>query len=341
MALLLAACAPAVETSPPVSLSYSAEGVRGDVPSPPADPRPAVVWPLTGLDATSASEEDLSRPALSVKIENSSEGRPQENLQYADIVYEEYVEGGIARLVAVYHSTIPDSVGPVRSMRPMDKNIVGPLLGPLVFSGAQPGFISQNSAAGIEQITQDLGDYGFYRTQDKPAPHNLHAHLDKIYEQTSSDDPAPPAQWDFAYPDAYATAQKSGSTASQIDLVLSGYSHPSWTWDPTTSLWKRYEWGDAHRTTDGTQISATNVVVLRVKITYNSSGGGAEVPETLLAGESGSGWLVSGDKAIEITWSKNGMRDPIVMQADGQDVSLMPGQTWVELVPESGTVGIS
>ncbi|MDN4471396.1 DUF3048 domain-containing protein [Demequina zhanjiangensis] len=340
MAILLAACAPAVETSPAVDLTYGAQEVRGVAPSPPEDPRPAVAWPLTGTDAAGVSEADLNNPAISVKIENSAEARPQENLQFADVVYEEYVEAGISRLVAVYHSQMPDTVGPIRSMRPMDKNIMGSYQGPLVFSGAQGGFIQQNANAGLVQITQDRGDYGFYRTSDKRAPHNLHGRMADFLEQ-AGDSPAPPAQWDFAYPDEYATAQVGGETVSSIRIIMSGWAHPSWDWDAESGTWLRSEWDSPHVTTDGTRLSATNVVILRVRIVTNGTGGGSGVPETLLAGESGEGQLISGDKAIDITWAKGGMRDPIVMKADGQEVSLMPGQTWVELIPIASSVTVS
>ncbi len=341
IAIMLAACAPAVESTPATTISYEAEGARASAPAAPDDPEPEVAWPLTGLDASDASEDDLSKPALAIKIENSAEARPQENLQYADVVYEEYVEAGISRLVAIYHSQIPESVGPIRSMRPMDKNIMGSYLGPLVFSGAQNGFIYQNASAGIIQITQDRGDYGFYRTSDKAAPHNLHGYLSDFYEQ-AEDAPAPPAQWDFAYPEEYATAQAEGTKATNVSIIMSGWAHPSWDYDKKTGLWMRSEWEQPHVTTDGTQISATNIVILRVTIRTNTSGGGSGVPETLLAGYSGEGQLITGNKVVDIEWSKDDMTDPIELTTtDGEEVSLAAGQTWVELIPWSGSVTIS
>ncbi len=323
-------------------LSYSPGAQRAAGPSAPADPTPEVAWPLTGLDASGASEEALAQPALAIKIENSEDARPQENLQYADVVYEEYVEAGISRLVAVYHSNFPESVGPVRSMRPMDKNIMGSYLGPLVFSGAQPGFISQNRSAGIFQISQDLGDYGFYRKSGRSAPHNLHAYPEDLLEQ-SGDTTTPPAQWAFAYPDAGATAQVQGRDVSSVAIIMSGWAHPGWNWDANSGTWLRTEWDAPHVTMDGTQLYATNIVIMRVDITYNRSGGGASVPETMLAGRSGSGTLISGSKAVDITWSKgSSVTDKIIYKtADGKEVSLMAGNTWVELIPNSGSVTIN
>src|SRR5690606_17346764 len=120
MMVALSACAPQTSSSPAVTHTLEPRENRAIAPSPPPDPRPEVIWPLTGADAVGTPGDVLNRPALSIKIENSADARPQINLQYADVVYEEYVEYGISRLIAVYHSDWPEQVGPIRSMRPMD-----------------------------------------------------------------------------------------------------------------------------------------------------------------------------------------------------------------------------
>ncbi|MDR1798341.1 MAG: DUF3048 domain-containing protein, partial [Bifidobacteriaceae bacterium] len=94
-------------------------------------------WPLTGLPG-----EVVERPAVAYKIENSPEARPQTGLDQADVVWETIVEGGIPRYIAVFHSKIPDVVGPVRSIRPMDGPIVCPTKGLLAFSGGKTHFIN-------------------------------------------------------------------------------------------------------------------------------------------------------------------------------------------------------
>ena len=71
------------------------------------------------------------RPAVAVKIENSIDARPQTGLNSADIVWEEVVEGGVARYLAVFDSKLPPVIGPVRSVRPMDPAIAAPAARPL------------------------------------------------------------------------------------------------------------------------------------------------------------------------------------------------------------------
>lgn len=340
LALVLAACSsPEVVEPPATTPSVEAPTpVRSAAPSPPANPRPDVVWPLTGIDAEGANEADLQRPALSIKIENSAAARPQDNLQYADIVFEEQVEAGVSRFVAVYHSDVPETVGPIRSMRPMDKNIMGSISGPLIFSGAQGRFISGTRDTGQAMIAQDTGGSGFFRVSDKRAPHNLHGRTADFYAQ-SSDLPAPTEQFEYAYPAEDSNVQTAGTEISNIDLNLSGHQKPSWDWNG--ELWMRSEGSSPHVTKDGTQLSTTNVVVLWVDVRPTGRGpGGGSVPETIVVTDSGTGWAASGNKYIPITWSKAGQFEPFVLTTeDGDPVTLMPGQTWVELAPQSGGAG--
>ncbi len=139
----LAACAPQEIIQPDVTLTQVPYEHRVAVPSPSVDPMPSVVWPLTGLDATSADAATVQRQAIAVKIDNSTgvhKAIPQAGLDQADIVFEEYMaRGGWTRFVAVFHSQWPALVGNARSLRPMDPYIFGSFYGTLAFSGAAPG----------------------------------------------------------------------------------------------------------------------------------------------------------------------------------------------------------
>lgn len=333
--LVVAGCASDAPDST-ATVSATPSPSRTTAPTPPSNPRPDVIWPLTGEDATEADREDLALPAVSVKIENSTQARPQSNLAQADIVFEEYVEYGISRLIAVYHSTVPDSVGPIRSLRPMDQNIIGSLEGPLVFSGAQGRFINSARSSGLTLIAQDTGATGFFRTTDKPAPHNLHGRMADFLAQ-SGDLTTPPEQWQFAYPAEESTVVTQGEQISEIDITMSQRANPRWEWDADQDAWLRYEGGSAHATAEGARITATNVVMLWVDVRYTDSNGGSSVPETIVVTDAGTGYVASGDRLVEVTWSKAGQFDPyVILGPDGEEVSLMPGQTWVELVPQSG-----
>jgi len=328
-----------------VAMSLAACGSEDTAPAaaststtpPPPPPPPPVYWPLTGLE----SGEVAARPALAVKIENSVDARPQTGLNSADIVWEQVVEGGITRFVAVYHSTVPAEVGPVRSLRPMDAAIAGPLDGLMAFAGGLRPFVDAATAEGL-QVLGDEGS-GFYRVKTRYAPHNLYADPAKLLARAdAAHQTAPAAQFTVAAPDQQSTAVVAGAPAAALTLKLSGVSHPRWTWDPA-GQWLRAEGNTPAVEADGTPLRAANVVVLRVAVfnTQFRDPAGNPVPETQMVG-TGEALVATGGRTLTATWTKNAAGEPVALTgADGQPVLLAPGNTWVELVPtRTGSVTV-
>jgi len=331
-AVLATACA--AEEITPAKVTFTPDPVvtRSPAADPPEDPIPSVVWPLTGLDASDASEADLARIAIAVKIPNDpSHSRPQKNLEYADIVFEEYVEAGIPRLVAIFQSTHPEEVGPVRSMREMDPNIVGSFGGPLVFSGANSYVLKYARNTGQLLIAEDVGSSGFFRTKDRKAPYNLHVTLADVVAQ-SPGVVAPAQQFAYAYPAELATATTVGTPFSRMSLRFSKYGEPKWDWDATTGTFLRSEFSDPDVTVDGTRISAANVMVLFVNIHLSNT-----LPVSEMIVSNSPGFLATGGKYVPILWSKADRTSGYVITLeDGTPITLAPGQTWIELIPNGG-----
>lgn len=334
IAALLAGCAPAEIT--PATVTYVEEHPtdRTFAPAPPDDPVPAVAWPLTGVDASGATDDARAIPAIAIKIPNDAKAQPHYNLEFADIVFEQYVEGGVPRFVAVYHSNIPETVGPVRSMREMDPNIVGSFGGPLVFSGANPNVLGYAKGTGQKLLSEDTGNKGFFRTKDRVAPYNLHVRLATILEQ-STELSAPAPQFSFAYPADTATAALEGTPTSHIDLRFSGHGEPGWDWDEASGTWLRTQFGDPHVSAAGTRLSATNVIVLHVTVKTHWA-----LPVSEMIVSNAPGYVATGGKYIPILWSKADRTAPYVITTeDGRPVQLAPGQTWIELIPNAGVKG--
>jgi hypothetical protein len=328
-----AGCGAAGETSAAADTPSSSSAV----PAPP----PPVLWPLTGLESGTVAP----RPALAVKIENSVDARPQTGLNDADMVWEEVVEGGITRYVAVYHSTLPAEIGPVRSVRPMDPAIAAPLRGLFAFSGGQGPFVAAVADAGMQVVSQGAGAAGYYRIDSREAPHNVYADPTALLAQADANhSAAPPAQFDMAATADQATALAAGTPTASLALTLSGLSHPTWTWNGGDGSWVRAEGTTPAVGADGAPLHATNVVVLRVDVVATSAvdPAGNPVPETMLVG-SGEALVATGGKTLPVTWAKNSVTDRMVLLGpDGNPVRLAPGTTWVELVPNKGgavTVG--
>lgn len=294
-------------------------------------PAPVVYAPLTGVVAADPSV--LARPSLAAKIDNHPSARPQVGLETTDIVFEELVEGGLTRYVAVWHSNVPAELGPIRSIRPMDPDIISPLGGIVAYSGGQERFVVMMRNTPVHNAIhgQRDADPFMYRGKNAPAPHNVLVKAQELVSQRT--DLAPPQQhFSFADSALAATAAREGSPVAGIDLRFGSASTPSWRWDAAAERWMRSQSAKPDTDFAGAQLSAVNVVVVRVPVTVSQS-----VPKTELIG-SGEAWVLSGGKAVHATWSK-GDRDAVIRLVDdtGAVVRLAPGNTWVELVPNAGS----
>jgi hypothetical protein len=326
--LSLAACSSGGSPSPTVT-----PGSTADKGVPPEPTMPSA-WPLTGV----RSDDVAARPALAVKIENSPEARPQTGLEDADMVWEEVVEGGITRFVAVYHSTLPKAVEPVRSVRPMDPDVVAPLGGILAYSGGQTPFIKAVEKSGTQSVIMDRGDEGFSRDPDRAAPHNVVGDPKAFLDQADGDRTVPPpAQFRYAAEAGEGTAGTDGSKAATVDVVLSPAQRSVWDWSGKEKQWLRSEGSRESVASSGARHAATNVLVLSTDVvdTRYKDPAGAPVPRTELVGK-GKGVLASAGKSVPVQWSKKDQASPVELTRDGEPVELDPGSTWVELVPRDG-----
>jgi len=291
----------------------------------------ATVAALTGEAIEPGS---LSRPALSAKIDNHPSARPQVGLDEADIVFEELVEGGLTRYVAVWHSTLPAEIGPVRSVRPMDPEIVSPFGGVFAYSGGQVRFIQMMQEAPVYNAIHGQPDTEdtFYRTSAKVAPHNVLVKAPELIDQHLNL-PAPEAQFAYAASVEESTAVVAGSALTSMNPRFSGFSSPTWEWDGTQGVFLRFQTnGAADSASSGNQIFATNVVVLQVGIDVVE-----DIPTTRLVNQ-GTGWVATGGSIVEINWFKATPESPIVLTtADGEEVRLGVGNTWVELIPNESS----
>jgi hypothetical protein len=324
---LLAACTQGTDTEPPEPTSPTGE-TGGETP---AEVIVGDTAPLTGLPLGDA---DLNRPSLAAKVDNHPAARPQLALDRADIVFEELVEGGLTRYVAIWHSDLPPEIGPVRSVRPMDPDIVSPFGGILAYSGGQQRFVEAMLRTPVESAIhgQSNVDDFFYRSPDKVAPHNVIVRAVELIANFA--DKAPPKQqFVYAADPTSATAVTSGEAVAGFTTRFSSFQAPGWDWSGSDGAFLRSQTnGAADVALTGQRIGATNVVSIFVDIQVIQ-----DIPTTFLVG-SGSGFVATGGHIVPVTWSK-ASPDAVIELRDsaGQGVTLAPGITWVELLPAPGS----
>jgi hypothetical protein len=305
------------------------------VVKPPAAPQR---WPYTGLDAVDGAE--LNRRPLSVKIENSPASRPQFNLSSADVVYESVTEGGITRFNAIYHSTLPDRIGPVRSARLSDLWVVPQYNALFAFSGASSSVNSAVRNAGLSNLSQDAGvSKPYSRSSQRKAPHNLILDPTVAYSEAANRSMTMTGQ---LKPLQFGRAEDSTgtATAAQVTIPFSKANTVNWDYDETNGNYLRANNGAAHMDgATGNQLTADNIVVMWAKhaATRGRDKTGSTTYDITLGGE-GRVTILRDGKRYDGTWVAEADSPPRFKDADGKPIKLKPGRTWFQVIELNGAL---
>jgi hypothetical protein len=326
----------------------------GDKPVEAADPpstqdatttsKPAPpTYPLTGVPIDNAAL--AQHPAVVVKMDNSPDARPQSGINDADVVYELLVEG-ITRYALVFHSQAEvDPVGPVRSARSSDIELLANLGGPLIaWSGANPGVTNEVYTAVdngfFVNAGQDAVPGEYHRDNSRKAPHNLYTSINGLLAAAApAGAAAPPPLFRYRAP---MTPYVGGSVPAPGYVVDFGSGvRADYVWDAERFGWDRFQVDESHPRPDsatvdgnGVQVAPQNVVVLFLP--YGQSPSDSRSPMALSTGE-GDAIVLTEGKAITGRWKRpNPLLGWELVDQGGNPILLSPGRTWVAL-PEVGS----
>ncbi len=292
-------------------------------------------YPYTGRPATTAEDQAaLSRSALVVKVDNHPSARPQTGLDDADLVFDVRAEG-VTRFAAVFHSVVPDPVGPVRSSRTSDFDILRGLDTPIYASSGGNAYVARNlRTLPIVELT-NLTRTEYFRDFSRPAPHNLYINGSDLYELAPDDLPAPQPWFLYRPPGRDEPPAGAVTVTGPVTIAFTGSPTVTHTWDGSVEGWLRTQDSNPHTTAGGDQLAPENVVVMVTD--YSTSPADAISPEVRSTGSGPvvvltNGWAVAG------TWERPTAEDkPNLLDSDGNPILLTPGRTWV-LMPERGQV---
>lgn len=288
--------------------------------------------PLVGI-VLGEGETSPDRPAIVVKVDNSPPAHPQSGLNEADIVFEEIVEFGVTRFAAVFHSQGADLVGPIRSGRTQDVDMLGGLNRPLfAWSGGNPGVTKAIADSDFVNLNAEFTP-GYLRTSDRPPPHNLYADTDVLWALAPADAARPLAMFQYLEPDENVGGKGIDQSNSSGAEVTVGSKQVRWDWSPESQTYLRHQNGEAHYTSSTGQVSTANLVVLKMQ--YVPSRVDARSPEAQTIGE-GKAWVLTGGKAIAGHWERDSRTGEFrLLQGVGDEakpIKLTPGRTFVELM---------
>lgn len=271
-------------------------------------------------------------PVLVVKIDDTAQAHPQIGLDRADLVYIEEVEGGLTRLAAVFSSQIPAQIGPVRSARISDIDLLSQY-GHVAFaySGAQSRMFPVIASANLENLGAQRESPTIYtRDTIRFAPVNLilqaNLLMSKLVDQKISIVTSKNMGWTFG------PAPVGGEPVLSVKLKWPANTYTA-IWSPTESRWLLVHADNPDFAADGGQLGPTTLVIQIVSITpskYHDKFGGV-TPFSATIG-SGTGYVLRDGLAFKAMWSRSDATSGTTWTLpDGTPIPFAGGQVWVAM----------
>jgi hypothetical protein len=289
-------------------------------PTSAPPPPPPLVSPFTGKRIKA-----LHR-VLVVKIDNVVDARPPTGLTAADLVYLIPVEGGLSRIFAVFSSHFPGVIGPVRSTREDDIELLRQFGRPaFAYSGAQSHLLPVVHRARIVDLYSGRVG-GYYRDPNRVIPHNLYAHTRQLLTEARHASKAHSIGFRFGPP------PPGGKRRSSLSVAYPAASF-SFRWSARKAKWLVSMDGAPARSTEDGQLRAATVVIQYTKVrTSRFLEEGVPPPYAESTG-SGTATVLRGGKAYRIHWSRpkanGGTR---FTTRSGHPMTFARGQVWIVLI---------
>jgi len=281
---------------------------------------------LTGLPGTNGT-------VLAVKIDDTMEAHPQIGIEAADLVYVEQVESGLTRLLALYTSEYPEFIGPIRSARISDIDLLAQF-GKVAFaySGSQTKMRPVLAAANLNILSAERNPPSiFARDESRVAPVNMILYIEKLFQQAKdklkmslislSNSP-----WEFG---------KLSEKAVDVSSAKIKWPNAKYEviWDRNNSCWNLIQNGELEVTTSGSNLCIQNAIIQKVKIEpsiYGDKFGGI-TPISQTVG-SGTAVLLRDGKYLNLRWQRDDASQFTKwVDEEGQRIKITPGKTWIFL----------
>lgn len=299
------------------------------IPKPPA---PKFYSPLTG--ELVADQAATTQDVTAVMIENSPDARPQSGLKNSGVVFEAIAEGGITRFAVLYQQEKPTLVGPVRSVRMYFVDWIAAFNASIAHVGGSLAALNEVRNGNYRDIDQFFNGSYYYRATDRYAPHNVYTTFNNFDALNAAKGYTSSTFTGFTRKDSVAATTP---TATSISVDISGdLYNSSYVYNATTNTYDRSEGGAPHMDREAGQISPRVVIVMTIPERTVLEDGYREQIDAIGSGKA----VIFQDGTVQqVTWSKASMTDQIKFtDANGADVPLARGQTWLTSIPENGGV---
>jgi hypothetical protein len=306
-------------------------------------PPPAILGPTPTLNTPTATPSSTSTPAASAPVslltgltDSGSgtavvvpvllqAGRSAVGLENADIVSVEYAENGSVRLVGAFESKPSTKVGPLTQVRPSDAKLFAQITPIFTETGSPVGFRDAVHGAHLSLDSAQAGREGFSNSGG-----TFYVDTTKVRVPGSTRVSTPL----FMYSAPGASVGSGAKTTQKLVVTVPGHATETWQYDASAKLWRA--------NLSGTAVSATNLVVLSVPYTTKDV---SALKSTLTWANPlgrGDARVVAGNQMVTGIWSKTAFASGLNMLSAAQQIpELVPGRTWILLVPPQSTVTAS
>ena len=278
-----------------------------------------------------------NKQILVVKIDDTNAAHPQIGVESADVVYVEQVEGGLTRLAAIYTSKLPPLIGPIRSARISDIELLAQFgrVG-FAYSGAQSKMRPVIAAANLENLSAERNPPSIYgKDPDRPGPVDMILKPDLLLERANAN-PKIRIETATASVFPFGDAPK-GETNTAVAKVKWPSAKYELRWDSTNEKWLIYFNEKPNMAANGEHLYADTAIIQIVSITPSIYGDkfGEITPFSKTTG-SGKAVMLRDGFSYQISWQRNLESDVTTwMSEDGGVANFKPGRTWIFLTDKA------
>ena len=337
----------ATEATTAPTQAPAAEATEAPTETTEAPTEPPVVYrnPLNG----EVLDEPYTGRIFAVTISNIRDALPHYGTMEADILMEMWVNGSIIRDLALYTDVSKaEAIGSVRSDRLMFNQIVKMYDAVLADAAGSDQVLNDARNTGVNRMTIDTGDSTDYSYRAKDRVFTFKP--ESKYEHTLFAKGA--GLLDFAQKKGFSVTQPAdkeynlrftedgtpeGETANSVNVTFTYRNNKKDTtmvYDESLGKYVYNQYGKAMVVGDTEDPECfTNVIIMLADITRG------DVYYTANFTGGGTGYYANGGKIIPITWGCDGEESPFWFKtADGQDLELGVGNTYMAIAPQDSPV---
>jgi hypothetical protein len=268
---------------------------------------------------------------LAVKIDDTRAAHPQVGIENADVIYIEQVKAGLTRLLAIYSSAYPPKVGPIRSARISDIDILAEYgRAGFAFSGAQQKMYPVIASANLANLgAQRNPPSVYFRDQLRRSPTNMFLYPEKLLETDKN-----AAMIDFVKEPGWTFGEKPdlGQEIMSAKVFWPNAEYEA-RWSMAEDRWLIFFNGLPNTNPEGYHLGSPTFIIQKVNIIASSFGDkfGGVTPKHEVIGE-GDGYLLRDGEMFPLTWKRATAEAPTQwFLSDGSSAPFDRGQIWIAL----------